>query len=68
MEGRGSEIYQYTADLLYLDFCHVAGQQAHPLLREVHTSLIALSWETALKDHPDRAFVHSILRGLTHGF
>lgn len=32
------------------------------------TPLVLLAWQQALKEHPDPAFVHYILSGLSHGF
>ena len=66
--ARQGELYQYTADLLCLDACRDTGLRAHPLLQAVHTPLVPSAWESALRNHPDRAFVRLLLRGLTQGF
>ena len=61
-------LYQYTADLLCMEFCHVPRQQVQSVLSTVHTPLDPVTWEAALGDHPDRVFVRFLLRGMTEGF
>jgi hypothetical protein len=61
-------LYQYTADLLCMELCRNPRQQVHSVLSPVHTPLDPAAWEAALGDHPDRAFVRFLLRGMTEGF
>ena len=61
-------LYQYTADLLCMELCRNPRQQVHSVLSPVHTPLDPAAWEAALGDHPERAFVRVLLRGMTEGF
>ena len=62
--------YEYTADLLTLNFCRppLAWEHAAPELMGVSTPLRPKAWAEALAGHPDRALVRYIVEGLTHGF
>ena len=60
--------YKYTADLLCMDLCSGYRGGGHPLIDSVCTPLDPRAWAVALRDHPDRAFVRYLLRGMTEGF
>ena len=60
--------YEYTADLLALDLCGTSGSPGHPLLSLIRSPLLPGAWNAALRNHPDRAFVRYLIRGLTEGF
>ena len=51
-----------------MELCSSPKTGAHPLLSPVHTPLVPAAWAVALKDHPDRAFVRYLLRGMKEGF
>jgi hypothetical protein len=51
-----------------MDLCSCPRSAAHPLLSSVHGPLKPGAWRVALRDHPDRAFVRYLLRGLAEGF
>ena len=58
----------YTTDLLSMDLCSTPRTERHPLLSLVHSPLDPAAWASALRDHPDRAFVRYLLRGMSEGF
>ena len=60
--------YQYTADLLSLDFCRPESTVDSEKLSVVSTPLQLSIWEDSLRFHPDRAFARYILRGMREGF
>ena len=61
--------YLYMADLRKLDACRPAGDTPVPAeLRAISTPLRGVVWEEELRAHPDREFVHFLVRGLLHGF
>ena len=60
--------YQYTADLLSLDFCRPESTVDSEKLSVVSTPLQLSIWEDSLRFHPDRAFARYILRGIREGF
>ena len=51
-----------------MDPCSGSRTEVHPLLCPVHSPLVPAAWALALGDHPDRAFVRYLLRGMTEGF
>ena len=62
--------YEYTVDLLCLDFCRptpptsdIASQ-----LQEINTPLVLSEWVRLLSHHPDKAFARYICKGLQEGF
>ena len=61
-------LYQYTADLLTLEFCRPACVHSFPELMRVSTLLRPEAWGAALAAHPDRAFADYVCRGLREGF
>ena len=61
-------LYEYTADLMCLDFCRPPTHNHSANLQEVSTPLILQTWSVAQEPHPDRAFADYILRGLQEGF
>lgn len=63
-----SRLYEYTADLLCLDFCQPAVEHNTHLLNVVSTPLSVEEWSRALSAHPDQAFARYICRGLRYGF
>lgn len=62
------DLYPYTADLLTLDFCRPPDIGILNELAVVSTPLDADAWAVALADHPDKAYVSFIARGLREGF
>ena len=60
-----SQLYEYTSDLLCLQFCMPPTQHYSPLLSSVNTPLEV---SRALSAHPDRAFAKYICDGLCMGF
>ena len=63
------EGYIYTKDLLALEAKRPTVPPPLPILgKSVTSPLILHNWSAALEEHPDRAFVEYILKGLTHGF
>ena len=50
-----------------MDPCSGSRTEVHPLLCPVHSPLVPAAWALALGDHPDRAFVLYLLRGMTEG-
>ena len=66
MEGR---CYQYTTDLLGLDKCTPLSYAPTPMpLARMVTPLKLREWESALVSHPDREYVHYLIRGIREGF
>ena len=66
MEGR---CYQYTTDLLGLDKCTPLSYAPTPMpLARMVTPLKLREWESALASHPDREYVHYLIRGIQEGF
>lgn len=65
-----NQLYEYTADLLCLDFGRPrrAVSQVPHELTVVSTPLITEAWASALSSHPDRAFARYICNGLQFGF
>ena len=64
-----SYTYPYTPDLLRLDKCTGSAPECLPASAlRITTPLAANQWEILLKDHPDKDFVHYILRGIRQGF
>ena len=61
MNGR----YRYMEDLSNLE---AASTGQGPFNFKPATPLCLPAWRQALKDHPDKAFVHYILNGIAHGF
>ena len=61
-------MYEYTTDLLCLDFCRRAINPHSPHLEVVTTQLVVEAWAQALSRHPDKAFAHYICTGLRFGF
>ena len=61
-------MYEYTTDLLCLDFCRRAINPPSPHLDVVTTQLVVEAWAQALSRHPDKAFAHYICTGLRFGF
>lgn len=51
-----------------MDFCRPTDCHTHQELMAVSTLLDADAWEAALVNHPDRAYVGYIIRGLLEGF
>ena len=62
------QLYQYTADLLALNFCRNPTPHDHATLNTITTPLNTLSWQRALSTHSDQALAQYILEGLTEGF
>ena len=61
--------YLYMADLRKLDACRLAGDTPIPAeQRAISTPLQGVVWEEELRAHPDREFVHFLVRGLLHSF
>ena len=58
----------YTADLICLDLCCAPIRTHLPSVQVISTPLNPLAWEYALHTHPDRAYVHLLLRGMKRGF
>ncbi|MCG8621205.1 MAG: hypothetical protein MJE68_04260 [Proteobacteria bacterium] len=48
-----SQLYEYTSDLLCIDFCRPPHPHTHQLLYPVSTSLCPDAWAAALASHPD---------------
>ena len=63
-----TQLYQYTADLLCLDSFRPADVGTPPELTGIHTLLAVAEWASALQAHPDRAFAHYVVEGLTREF
>ena len=63
-----TQLYQYTADLLCLDSCRPVDVGTPPELTGIRTPLAVAEWASALQAHPDRAFAHYVVEGLTRGF
>ena len=63
-----SQLYEYTSDLLCIDFCRPPHPHTHQLLYQVSTPLCPDAWAAALASHPDRAFACYICNGLRFGF
>jgi len=61
-------LYEYTTDLLCLDFCRRATLCTSPQLELVATPLVVDAWARALSHHPDRAFARYVCVGLKFGF
>ena len=61
-------MYEYTTDLLCLDFCRRAINPPSPHLDVVTTQLVVEAWAQALSWHPDKAFARYICTGLRFGF
>ena len=66
----GPQGYEYTADLLTLNFCRppLAREHAAPEFIGVSTPLRPKAWAEALAGHPDQAPARYIVEGLTRGF
>ena len=64
-----AQSYLYTADLLALS-SHINPSPPlwPPNLRAITTPLNVEAWRVCLQHHPDSAFVHYIISGLTQGF
>ena len=63
-----ASLYEYTADLLCLEFCRPSSGHHCQALMEVRTPLRVEAWDRALASHPDKAFDRYISHGLRHGF
>ena len=63
-----TSLYPYTADLLALDLCRSPSLSPCSQLSRVQTPLNTQAWEIALAEHPDRAFVRYICKGISGGF
>ena len=61
-------LYEYTADLLCMNFCRLLLPELTPQLSSVTTPLDTVEWARALSSHLDRAFAHYICEGLKSGF
>jgi len=61
-------IYEYTTDLICLDFCRRLTTHKSSLLEQVSTPLAVEAWAKALSRHSDRAFARYICTGLKFGF
>ena len=61
------DLYQYTADLLTLNFCQPEVSHGIEELMYVYTPLDADVWEAALVPHPDRVYAGYIIQGLRKG-
>ena len=57
--------YCYMSELLALE---ATATNTGPLRFKPATPLVLSAWQQAFKEHPDQAFVHYILSGLSHGF
>ena len=63
------QLYQYTSDLLCLEFCRPDHPRTTPdPLTHVSTTLSTKAWVKALAAHPDRAFAQYVTSGLQTGF
>lgn len=62
------ELYEYTADLMCLDFCRNPQHRVPTALRTISTPLNTSAWVRALSSHPDQAFARYITNGLQEGF
>ena len=60
--------YEYTSDLMCLDFCRPAHRITPTHLCEVTTPLRHAAWLQALAGHPDQAFARYITNGIVEGF
>ena len=63
-----TSLYEYTSDLLCLDFCRPSSEHQCQALIGIRTPLCAAAWDRALVSHPDRAFTHHVSQGLHQGF
>ena len=63
-----SMLYEYTADLLTLDFCRPILEHRVATLHPISTPLRVDAWRAALEPHPDQALARYITTGLTTGF
>ena len=61
-------MYEYTADLLCLDFCRPNSALTVPALSVISTPLTRDVWVEVLASHPDQAFARYICDGIEHGF
>lgn len=61
-------MYEYTADLLCLEFCTPVNEHSVAALANISTPLHTSAWVEALASHPDQAFARYIGNGLQHGF
>ena len=62
-----TSLYEYTSDLLCLDFCRPSSEHQCQALIGIRTPLCAAAWDRALVSHPDRAFTHHVSQGLHQG-
>lgn len=63
-----TSLYEYTSDLLCLDFCRPSLEHQCQALIGIRTPLCAAAWNRALVSHPDRAFARYTSQGLRQGF
>ena len=61
-------MYEYTSDLLYLDFCRPSSMDTVQAISRISTPLECNVWEEVLANHPDQAFSRYICEGIVHGF
>ena len=61
-------LYEYTSDLLCLDFCQPSSEHQCQALTGIRTPLCAAAWNRVLVSHLDRAFARYISQGLRQGF
>ena len=62
------QLDRYTSDLLCLDSCRPPDATTTPKLTVVCTPLVMSGWASALRAHPDQAFVHYVIEGLSRSF
>ena len=63
-----SQLYQYTTDLLCLQFHRPSSPHNSEMLLRVSTPLNTEAWARVLAAHPDQAFARYICEGLRSGF
>lgn len=63
-----SQLYEYTADLLCLDFVRHPLEHQAASLTSVSTPLAVDQWSSILTSHSDRAFAHYICDSIRMGF
>ena len=61
-------LYEYTTDLLCLNFCRRPDAVTAPALQSVSTPLVVEAWARVLSQHSDRAYARYICTGLKFGF